>query len=40
VAHGDHGRGAGWRCLASGVTGERRQDKLSEPDEQDIVGLR
>ena len=40
VAHGDHGRGAGWRRLASGVTGERGQDKLSEPGEQDIVGLR
>jgi hypothetical protein len=40
VANGDHGRGAGWRCLASSVTGGRGQDKLSEPGEQDIAGLR
>ena len=40
VAHGDHRRGTGWRRLASGVKGERRQDKLSEPGEQDSVGLR
>src|SRR3954453_566137 len=42
VANGDHGRGAGWRRLASSVTGERGQDKLwelLEPGEQDIVGL-
>ena len=39
VAHGDHGRGAGWPCRASGVTGERGQGKLLEPSEQGSVGL-
>src|SRR5215207_918323 len=40
LAHGDHGRSAGWRRLASSVKGERRQDKPSEPGEQDRAGLR
>jgi putative SOS response-associated peptidase YedK len=40
VASGNHWRGSSWRRVASRVRGELRQDKLSEPDEQNFVGIR